>query len=119
MISRYSDCHLAEIMDDPEDFGGAKRPMCSFCGKKWPEIVQERGVDGNLELALRRWKDGDMPTKDLIAYIQNEFDLDFWNITKHIRKQLQKRKKPMYTYSVDRMKWELTAPIETNKEGEK
>lgn len=113
----FSDCHLAEVMDDPDDPSseGMKRPMCSFCGKKWCEIISEPSVSSYIELSIRRWGDGDLPFRELIKVIQDEYKTNFWNATHHTRKQLQKGKKPKYTYSIDSLRFMPTTSIKDTK----
>lgn len=108
---QYSDCHLAEIMEDPEDVSspGMRRPMCSFCGKKWPEIIKAPQVlTEDIELRLRRWKEGDMSTRDLTNFLVSVQEAIWRRVADRVRPHLQGKKKPLYTLDALSMSWKLT-----------
>jgi hypothetical protein len=100
-------------MEDPEDFSspGMKRSMCSFCGKKWPESIDSPS-DSILrnELMLRRWKDGEATTADMITTLMESIDARWWKSTELIRRNLQKRKKPMYVRKPGMIDFQLATP---------
>ena len=95
-----SDCHLAPLMPKDGLLGG----LCSFCGKECgyvhPAYITER-----LELTLRRWKENDMRTKDMLQELELEMSVAIGNCIEKVAPQLRKNKKPLYVYSIDRIDW--------------
>lgn len=114
---QYSACHLALVMDDPEDPSspGVKRPMCSFCGKKWPKMLEEPMMRHDVELTFRRWKEGDCTSQQAFDRLQIELMRVFDQTLDLVTPQLQGDEEPLYKYSFERLEWLPNKPIHKPK----
>ena len=72
MVTRFSTCHFAEVMQDM--YGAVVSPRCSFCGKKCDLVPMPHLLDYDLELTLRRWKDGDCSLDDMFNRVNTELE---------------------------------------------
>jgi hypothetical protein len=58
-----------------EDLWGAVvSPRCSYCGEKCSIVPQPHTLQHDLELTLRRWKDGDCTLDDMFARVNKELE---------------------------------------------
>lgn len=96
-VASYSNCHFAEIMYD--EFNA-----CSYCGESCHPIPMAHTLTHDIELTLRRWKDGDCTLDEMFDRVNKEFERTWQEIFEVAKEQLQTGK-PKYEYRIDQMDW--------------
>lgn len=108
-----SDCHLADVMERDDDFIqpkylGARREYiqrCSFCGEVCKPLSVTFGVGHDVELTLRRWKDGDCTLDGMLDRLRTEFQRAAMSIVEPLRERLQDGGEPKFELDVNRIQW--------------
>lgn len=103
MIAGYSDCHFAEIMKPGASEIGRR---CSFCGKFCVPTPPPCAVTANIELLLRRWKNNDYSSEEMMNRVNDELLRDWQQLFTMAKRQLQKDGTPKYSFSIENMRWE-------------
>lgn len=95
-----SKCHLAEVMNsEPSSYFAD----CSFCGKRCETIVKPSGVGYDVELTLRRWKENDCSTKEMLERLSTEYERIFNSVAIPTKAVLTRNKAPKFIYSPSRL----------------
>jgi hypothetical protein len=106
MVTRYSQCHFAEVFEDTRLNEG--KPLykvfrCSWCGKENPELVPMSSVTtSEIEVVLRRWKDGDTDfnavVEKLDAWLEGSWLTAFKAAQSSLQQGTAKYIRPGYSY---------------------
>ena len=104
MVARYSDCHFAEVMPNSyavNDHGA----RCSFCGEPCELVDMPLALGHDLELTLRRWKDGDCTLDDMFDRVNKELERSWLQAFRAAAKTLQGNKLPKYELLPGNFDW--------------
>ena len=104
-----SKCHFAEVMEETimgKHLGAKPEYLyrCSYCGNKCSYLVNISTVGLDLELTLRRWKDGDCSLDDMFDRLRKELDRVYSSVVDQMRLYLQKGS-PKYKYELNTVRW--------------
>lgn len=109
MVTRYSQCHFAEVMNN-RAYTKTMTPQyievttCSWCGKKCELVPMPFTLREDIELTLRRWKDGDCSLDDMFDRLNKEYRRA-WNEVFEIAEKRLRRGKPKYVRPDYSMVW--------------
>lgn len=111
MSVRYSACHFAEVMPESliAKYIGAEREhyyRCSFCGEVCELVPMEHTLEHDLELTLRRWKDGDCTLDEMFDRVNKELFRSWNEAFKTAASTLQSKGKTKYKLNMNRLDWE-------------
>lgn len=107
MIIRYSTCHFAPTMEEVlHDLVMGER--CSFCGEPCHLVPMPFTVRHDIELTLRRWKDGDCTLDDMFDRLNKEFHRAWNEVFEIAQGRLQGKKKPKFEWEPKTMSWKST-----------
>ena len=111
MITRYSICHFAIVMKIEGDYTGILRiEKCSFCGKECYLVPMPFIVHHDVELTLRRWKDGDCTLDEMFDRLNTEYRRAWNEVFEVAQRQLQENKESKFVYYPEQMTWRLSKP---------
>lgn len=96
MAKLVSKCHLADVMNSGSFSFFAD---CSFCGKRCETIEMPSGVGYDVELTLRRWKENDCSTKEMLERLSTEYERIFNSVAIPTKAVLTRNKEPKFIYS--------------------
>lgn len=105
--TRYSDCHFAEVMFDGLGIvvADAESTKCSFCGEPCQLIPMALNMEHDLELTLRRWKDGDCTLGDMFNRVNTELERSYLQAFGAAAKTLRGNERPMYKLDRGTIEW--------------
>jgi hypothetical protein len=98
MTTRYSACHFAEITDKPN-------LRCSHCGEICVPIPMPPTVGYDVELTLRRWKDGDCESNLMLNRLIEEYCRVWDSVFSLARDALRRNEKPVYVRKFGDVEW--------------
>lgn len=107
-ITGYSDCHLSPVMYSEDWSESSFMGECSFCGRGCRQIAFPDNVNHDIELTLRRWKDGDCSLDDMFGRLKTEYKRIWGSVAEPAREKLCKGQNPMYAWNPAIMDWEAT-----------
>lgn len=112
MTDRYSTCHYAKVMFSeitvktmPPKHEEVSR--CSWCGEPCDLVISSSMLGHDLELTLRRWKDGDCSLDDMFGRVNTELNRSWLRAFEPAAKTLQAGSEPKYIERPDYMDWQL------------
>lgn len=111
MSTRYSTCHFAEVMfgwKQAKHLGGERKETirCSWCGKVCDLVPPEKTLMHDLELTLRRWKDGDCTLDDMFNRVDSELYRSWYEAFGTAANTLQAKSKAKYSREIYSDTWE-------------
>lgn len=115
MVLRFSTCHFAEVMDEwiiAKHIGAERQQVlrCSFCGKMCELVPMEHKLEQDLELTLRRWKDGDCTLDEMFNRVNKELFRSWDEVFETAAATLQAKGKPRYTHDLASLSWNEQPP---------
>lgn len=116
MITRYSNCHFAEVMKSrfiAKHIGAEPQEAirCSFCGEACELVPQPLTLEHDLELTLRRWKDGDCTLDDMFNRVNTLLERSYRGAFDTAKETLQAGGTPQYTLELMTMEWKTSAAL--------
>lgn len=109
MITRYSTCHFAPTME-VESNNMIVGERCSFCGEDCHLVPMPFTVQHDIELTLRRWKDGDCSLDDMFDRLNKEYRRAWNEVFEIAQARLQGKKKPKYEWDIAILGWKPAPP---------
>ena len=94
--SLYSDCHFASLTE---------KDLCSFCGDDADVLRGALTLEHDLELTLRRWKDGDCDLDSMFGRINTELQRSYDVAFHQAQERLQAEGTQVYQFDPSKLEW--------------